>query len=156
MNKIKGVFMVAMLGLSLLVTAGCQGQSKQKEMNQKGGEPEAQTSVNTTLYDKTLPEIKELVNGKWELVSGQNARETCEFENTFILFNGDKYVWTEDNKDEPGDLNWRKSDTGAGYDAYQMDVFYATNPSYPLSIKGDTLYIQDCTETAYKYTLVRR
>lgn len=151
MNKVKSIFMVALLGLCLAGTSSCKGQSKQKE-----GKFEAQASVNITLYDKTLPEIKELVNGKWELVSGQNTRETCEFENTFIRFNGDKYVWTEDNKDEPGDLNWRKSETGAGYDAYLMDVFYATNPSYPLAISGDTLFIQDCTETAYKYTLVRR
>lgn len=151
MNKVKSVLIVAMLGFCLAGASSCKGQSKEKEVK-----AEAQASVNITLYDKTLPEIKELVDGKWELVSGQNARETCEFENTFIQFNGDKYVWTEDNKDEPGDLNWRKSDTGAGYEAYQMDVFYATNPSYPLAISGDTLFIQDCTETAYKYTLVRR
>lgn len=156
MNKVKSVFIVAMLGFCLLGTTGCKGKSGQKEGKLEASKLEAQASVNTTLYDKTLPEIKELVDGKWELVSGQNARETCEFENTFIRFNGDKYVWTEDNKDEPGDLNWRKSDTGAGYEAYLMDVFYATNPSYPLAISGDTLFIQDCTETAYKYTLVRR
>lgn len=103
-----------------------------------------------------MPEIKELVEGKWELVSGQNTTQLCEFENTFIQFNGDKYVWIEEGKDEPGDLNWRKADTGAGYEAYLMDVFLETSPSYPLAIKGDTLFIQDCTETAYKYTLVRR
>lgn len=151
MNNLKIRFIIVAVGLCLTVTSGCKSKSDQKEAKQ-----EAQSSVNITLYDKTLPEIKELVNGKWELVSGQNARETCEFENTFIQFNGDKYVWTEDGKDEPGDLNWRKSDSDAGYDAYLMDVFYATNPSYPLAIKGDTLLIQDCTETGYKYTLVRR
>lgn len=90
------------------------------------------------------------------MVSGQNAGQLCEFENTFIVFDGDKYIWSEDGKDEPGDLNWRKADTGVGYEAYLMDVFYATNPAYPLSINGDTLFIQDCTETGYKYTLVRR
>ena len=64
-------------------------------------------------------------------------------------------VWTEDGKAEPGALNWRKADTGAGYEAYLMDVFYETNPAYPVSIKGDTLILQDCSETGYKYTLVR-
>lgn len=147
----KCILTVAVAGVCLSATSGCKGQPKQKEAR-----PGAQASANVTLYDKDLPEIKGLVDGKWELVSGRNSRETCEYENTFIRFDGDKYVWTEDGKDEPGDLNWRKSDTGAGYDAYLMDVFYATNPSYPLSIAGDTLYIQDCTETAYKYTLVRR
>jgi len=53
-------------------------------------------------------------------------------------------------------LNWRKADTGAGYEAYLMDVFYETNPAYPVSIKGDTLILQDCSETGYKYTLVKK
>ena len=112
--------------------------------------------TNITLYDKELPEIKAQVDGKWELVSGQNAREFCEYENTFIEFAGDRYVWTEDGKAEPGVLNWRKADTGAGYEAYPMDVFYETNPAYPVFIKGDTLILQDCSETGYKYTLVRK
>ncbi|WP_455643195.1 hypothetical protein, partial [Parabacteroides sp.] len=112
--------------------------------------------TNITLYDKELPEIKAQVDGKWELVSGQNAREFCEYENTFIEFAGDRYVWTEDGKAEPGVLNWRKADTGAGYEAYLMDVFYETNPAYPVFIKGDTLILQDCSETGYKYTLVRK
>ena len=99
---------------------------------------------------------KTLVNGEWELVSGKNAREFCEYENTFIKFADDQYVWTEDGKAEPGALNWRKADTGAGYEAYLMDVFYETNPAYPVSIKGDTLILQDCSETGYKYTLVRK
>lgn len=59
-------------------------------------------SVNVTLFDKDLPEIKTLVNGEWELVSGKNAREFCEYENTFIKFADDQYVWTEDGKAEPG------------------------------------------------------
>lgn len=112
--------------------------------------------TNITLYDKELPEIKAQVDGKWELVSGKNAREFCEYENTFIEFDGDRYVWTEDGKVEPGALNWRKADTGAGYEAYLMDVFYETNPAYPVCIKGDTLILQDCSETGYKYTLVRK
>ena len=91
-------------------------------------------SVNVTLFDK----------------------EFCEYENTFIKFADDQYVWTEDGKAEPGALNWRKADTGAGYEAYLMDVFYETNPAYPVSIKGDTLILQDCSETGYKYTLVRK
>lgn len=112
--------------------------------------------TNITLYDKELPEIKAQVDGKWELISGKNAREFCEYENTFIEFDGDQYVWTEDGKAEPGALNWRKADTGAGYEAYLMDVFYETNPAYPVCIKGDTLILQDCSETGYKYTLVRK
>lgn len=112
--------------------------------------------VRETLYDKSLPELKSLVDGRWELISGENATEMGEFENTFIIFDGDKYIWSEDGKDEPGDLNWRLAPTGAGYDAWLMDVFYANSPSYPLAIMGDTLFIQDCTKTAYKYTLLRR
>ena len=152
MNSVKSIFIVAALGLCLIGTSSCKGKSGQKDRKAS----ETRTTVQTTLFDKSLPEIKELVEGKWELVSGQNTTQLCEFENTFIQFNGDKYVWTEEGKDEPGDLNWRKADTGAGYEAYLMDVFLETSPSYPLAIKGDTLFIQDCTETAYKYTLVRR
>ena len=152
MNSVKSIFIVVALGLCLIGTSSCKGKSGQKDSE----ESETRTTVQTTLFDKSLPEIKELVEGKWELVSGQNTTQLCEFENTFIQFNGDKYVWTEEGKDEPGDLNWRKADTGAGYEAYLMDVFLETSPSYPLAIKGDTLFIQDCTETAYKYTLVRR
>ena len=155
MNNVKSIFILAAMGVCLIGTNSCKGKSEQS------GEPvaektETRAKVEATLFDKSLPEIKELVDGKWELVSGQNAGQLCEFENTFITFNGDKYIWSEDGKDEPGDLNWRKADTGAGYEAYLMDAFYATNPSYPLAISGDTLFIQDCTETAYKYMLVRR
>lgn len=110
----------------------------------------------TTLFDKPLEEIKQCINGRWELVCGQNARETNEFENTFIEFDNDKYTWIEDGQAEPGALNWRKAETGAGYESFLMDVFYAEYPSFPLAITGDTLYIQDCTGTAYKYTLVRK
>lgn len=122
---------------------------------QKSSEPE-QGKSSIMLTDKTLSEVKELINGKWELITGQNTTELGEFENTFITFKGDEYVWTENNISEPGEMNWRKEATGIGYDAWLMDVFYADSPSFPLAIKGDTLYIQDCTETAYKYTLVRR
>ncbi|WP_288208057.1 hypothetical protein [uncultured Parabacteroides sp.] len=150
MNNVKKslIAILAIAGLCLIGTSSCKSKSDRKEIKTT-----SQAIVRTSLCDKELTEVKELVNGKWELVSGENPRETCEFENTFITFDGDKYIWTEEGKDEPGDLNWRKADTDAGY---LMDVFYATNPSYPLAISGDTLFIQDCTETAYKYTLVRR
>lgn len=144
MNAIKSFFILSSLGLCLTAIVGCQGKSARQDAPQ------------TTLTDKSLPEIKKLIDGKWELINGQNETQLCEFENTFITFNGDKYIWTEDGNDEPGDLNWRKTDMGAGYDAYLMDAFYATNPAYPLSIKGDTLYLQDCSETGYKYKLVRK
>ena len=155
MNNVKSIFIIAAVGLCLIGTSGCKGKSEQggDQTVEKTG---TRAKVKATLFDKSLPEIKEFVNGKWELVSGQNAGQLCEFENTFIVFDGDKYIWSEDGKDEPGDLNWRKADTGVGYEAYLMDVFYATNPAYPLSINGDTLFIQDCTETGYKFTLVRR
>lgn len=137
-------FSLLLISILLLGTA-CQG-SKQKE----------EVKVKTTLADKELPEIKKLVDGEWELISGKNARELCEYENTFIKFDGDQYVWTEDSKAEPGALNWRKADTGLGYEAYLMDVFYETNPAFPLSVQGDTLILQDCSATGYTYTLVRK
>lgn len=133
----------------LLVVVRCLVRHCQSNKKEGCGEREV------TLFDKDLPEIKTLVNGEWELVSGKKRREFCEYENTFIKFADDQYVWTEDGKAEPGALNWRKADTGAGYEAYLMDVFYETNPAYPVSIKGDTLILQDCSETGYKYTLVR-
>lgn len=144
MNNVKSIFIVSLMMLCLLGANSCKSKT------------ESHAKIRATLVDKPLPEIKELVDGKWELVSGQNPSQLCEFENTFITFDGDKYVWSEDGKDEPGDLNWRKADTGLGYEAYLMDVFYATNPACPLAISGDTLFIQDCSETGYKYTLVRR
>ena len=134
MKKLMDVLPLLLVVVLLFGTA-CQSNKK------KDAE-----SVNVTLFDKDLPEIKTLVNGEWELVS----------ENTVIKFADDQYVWTEDGKAEPGALNWRKADTGAGYEAYLMDVFYETNPAYPVSIKGDTLILQDCSETGYKYTLVRK
>lgn len=149
MNNLKFVF-VAILTIVPLLFAGCQG----KQSAQEAGKEQAKAPIN--LYDKTLPEIKKLVNGKWELVSSKNAREFGEYENTFITFNDDDYIWSEEGKDEPGKLNWRKADTGAGYEAYLMDVFLETNPSYPMALNGDTLIIQDCSETAYLYKLVRR
>jgi hypothetical protein len=136
----KSLNIVLSFCLMILIT-GCKG----KESN-----------VRETLFDKTLPEVKALVDGRWELISGENATEMGEFENTFIIFNGDRYIWSEDGVDQPDALNWRLAPTGAGYDAWLMDVFYADSPSYPLAVVGDTLYIQDCTETAYKYTLLRR
>ncbi|MDR1980467.1 MAG: hypothetical protein LBQ39_02445 [Tannerellaceae bacterium] len=144
----KEIFTALFLCCTLLL-AGCKRGKQPADQMTK--EP-----VSTTLFDKPLSEIKELVDGKWELVSGQNDSEFNEFENTFILFDGDRYAWIEDGQEEKGDLNWRKADTGAGYEAYLTDVFYEAFPSYPVAIKGDTLYIQDCTVTAYRYTLVRR
>lgn len=126
----------------------CQQQNKPKT--------EEAVAAEITLLDKDLPEIKKLIDGKWELVSGKNAREFCEYENTFIEFDGDKYVWIEDEKPELGLLNWRKADTGVGYESFLMDVFFETNPAYPLSMHGDTLFLQDCSQTGYKYTLVKR
>lgn len=143
-----------LMGTAVLMLAGfgCQ----QKPVQEKKTPEVVKETVATTLYDKSLPEIKKYVDGKWELISGQNETQLCEFENTFIVFDDDTYSWIEDGKEEPGDLNWRKEPTAAGYDAYLMDVFYATNPSYPLSIDGDTLYLQDCSQTKYKYKLVRK
>lgn len=142
---------IAMLLFGLFpIGTSCQGKQKTGEAK------EAKAKVKTTLYDKTLPEIKALVNGRWELVSSKNAREVGEYEKTFITFDDDNYIWSEDGKDEPGALNWREADTKEGYKAYLMDAFLETSPSYPLAINGDTLTIQDCTETAYEYTLVRR
>ena len=114
MKKLMDVLPLLLVVVLLFGTA-CQSNKK------KDAE-----SANVTLFDKDLPEIKTLVNGEWELVSGKNAREFCEYENTFIKFADDQYVWTEDGKAEPGALNWRKADTGAGYEAYLMDVFYET------------------------------
>lgn len=130
----------------LCAIIGCNSQESKQEIK----------NTHTTLFDKSLSEIKQLINGKWELVSNQNEREIGEFENTFITFKDDDYIWTENGESEPGKLNWRKAPTGIGYDAYLMDVFYADYPSFPLAISGDTLYIQDCTATNFKYTLIRK
>lgn len=100
MKKLMDVLPLLLVVVLLFGTA-CQSNKK------KDAE-----SVNVTLFDKDLPEIKTLVNGEWELVSGKNAREFCEYENTFIKFADDQYVWTEDGKAEPGALNWRKADRG--------------------------------------------
>lgn len=149
MKKLDLVLVIMVATLPFLFV-NCKGKSDVNSSVQNTAK------MKITLFDKTLPEIKELVNGKWELVSGKNARETCEYENTFIKFDGDTYVWIEDGKEEPGDLNWRKADTGVGYESYLMDAFYATNPAYPLAINGDTLQLQDCSETGYLYTLVKK
>lgn len=137
--------LLSLLGI-LSLSVGCQNKQQAKVVEK----------VETSLFDKDLEEIKLQIYGEWELVSGVNEREFCEYDNTFIQFDGDQYVWTEDGKAEPGSLNWRKADTGAGYESYLMDVFFETNPAYPLLIKGDTLVLQDCTKTQYKYTLLRK
>lgn len=151
MKKTIGIILTGLL----MVTVMCQ--PKPKTDTTKAQETKAVSSEKgILLYNKSLPEIKQLINGKWELVSSQNSRESGEYENTFIQFNDDKYIWTEDGKDEPGNLNWRAETTPKGQQIYLMDVFYETNPAYPLELRGDTLFIQDYTETAYKYTLVRK
>lgn len=155
MKNVKGLFILAAIGSCLICLNSCKGKSG-KESKQASEKVSPSANVKATLFDMPLPEIKKLINGRWELLSGKNPSQLCEYENTFIVFNDDKYIWSEDGNDEPGDLNWRKADTGLGYESYLMDVFYATNPSYPLAINGDTLFIQDCSETKYKYTLVRR
>ena len=71
MKKLMNVLPLLLVVVLLFGTA-CQSNKK------KDAE-----SVNVTLFDKDLPEIKTLVNGEWELVSGKNAREFCEYENTF-------------------------------------------------------------------------
>lgn len=155
MKNIKSIFIIIAIGSSLICLNSCKGKPGQ-EGKQKSEKASTPANVKETLFDKPLPEIKKLIKGRWELLSGQNPSQLCEFENTFIVFDDEKYIWSEDGSDEPGDMNWRKADTGLGYESYLMDVFYATNPSYPLAINGDTLFIQDCSETKYKYTLVRR
>lgn len=147
MKKLKIIIATLIICFSL-IGVSCTGKSE-KQVNKK-------ETVRTTLFDKSLPEIKKIINGNWKLVSGKNSRELCEYENTFIEFKDDKYIWTEENKSEPGELNWRNAATGSGYDSYLMDVFYSTNPAYPLAISGDTLTLKDCSETAYLYTLIRQ
>ncbi len=139
---------VVTVGMWALVCSCNQGKPKEAEAEI------AQVVAPITLIDKSLPEVKQLVDGRWALLMGKNATQECEFENTFITFNGDKYIWTEDGVDEPGDLNWRNAADGTT--AWLMDVFYTTHPSYPLELRGDTLYIKDVSETNYLYTLIRK
>ncbi len=141
------------LFLFVLVIA-CNLGNKQAPVEQapvSPGEP-----VRVTLFDKTLPEIKDLINGNWQLVSGETATYSVEFDDTFIEFNDDEYVWTDEDGTEAGRLNWRQAPTGHGYDAFFTDVFYEENPTFPLAIHGDTLLIQDISEHLYLYRLVRR
>lgn len=151
MNSIKRVLVTALLALLIIGTA-CNNKTKEQSATSISVAP----SVKITLYDKTLPEIKKYVDGEWILTQGKNSREVCEYENIIITLNDDEYIWTEDGKSEPGKLNWRKADTGGGYESFLMDLFYATHPAYPLYINGDTLYIQDCSATAYKYMLLKK
>ena len=85
MNNVKSIFIIAAVGLCLIGTSSCKGKSEQggDQTVEKTG---TRAKVKATLFDKSLPEIKEFVNGKWELVSGQNAGQLCEFENTLIVF----------------------------------------------------------------------
>ena len=98
MKKLMDVLPLLLVVVLLFGTA-CQSNKK------KDAE-----SVNVTLFDKDLPEIKTLVNGEWELVSGKNAREFCEYENTFIKFADDQYVChtrTEDDAaPKPIHIHW--------------------------------------------------
>ena len=100
MKKLMDVLPLLLVVVLLFGTA-CQSNKKKETEN-----------VNVTLFDKDLPEIKTLVNGEWELVSGKNAREFCEYENTFIKFADDQYVWTEDGKAEPGGFELAQSGYG--------------------------------------------
>jgi len=140
----KKIFLVSIFLLCIITS--CKSQETKPETK----------NIEETLLNRPLPEIKQVVNGEWELVSNQNEREIGEFENTFITFDGDNYVWTENGNSEKGKLNWRKTSIETGDEAYLMDVFYEDFPAFPLAIKGDTLYIQDCSETKYKYTLIRK
>ena len=70
MKKLMNVLPLLLVVVLLFGTA-CQSNKK------KDAE-----SVNVTLFDKDLPEIKTLVNGEWELVSGKNA---VSFANMRIL-----------------------------------------------------------------------
>lgn len=150
--KQTAAYLIGIMGMVVTLTS-CHSRSSQTKQEE---EPIKREVIRETLYDKSLPEIKKAINGRWELISGQNARETGEFENTFITFKEDTYIWSENGTDEPGDLNWRKGPTGAGYDSYLMDVFYAERPAYLIAISGDSLYIQDISDTGYKYLLIRK
>ncbi|MCD8042687.1 MAG: hypothetical protein LUH10_06445 [Tannerellaceae bacterium] len=113
-------------------------------------------SEPVTLYDKTLPELQKLLNGKWILLSGQNETVYFEFDDTTIEFKNTMYIWKDEEGEEGDNLNWRREPTDNGYDAWVSDVFYEDNPSYPLMIRNDTLLIQDITEEQYLYKLVRQ
>ena len=65
MKKLMDVLPLLLVVVLLFGTA-CQSNKK------KDAE-----SANVTVFDKDLPEIKTLVNGEWELVSGKNARESA-------------------------------------------------------------------------------
>lgn len=145
----RNLILIVLISVSYLSFIGCKSEKKSSSAN-------AGPQSYTTLYDKPLSEIKELINGQWALVHGVNDRESSDYENTFITFDGDNYVWTEDGEKEPGRLNWRKAPSGDGYDAYLMDVFYEEYPSYPLAISGDSLFIKDISDTKYLYTLLRK
>ena len=108
-----------------------------------------------TLYDKDLTEIKQQLNGEWQLLGGVGPVQSCEYDDTFIVFDDDRYEWIEEDTREPGEMNWRKEKTCNGYESYMMDVFYSDLPAYPLALRGDTLLLQDCSPTLYRYTLVR-
>ncbi|MCD7932166.1 MAG: hypothetical protein LUH15_12890 [Tannerellaceae bacterium] len=116
----------------------------------------AYASEPVTLYDKTLPELQKLLNGKWILLSGQNETVYFEFDDTTIEFKNTMYIWKDEEGEEGDNLNWRQEPTDNGYDAWVSDVFYEDNPSYPLMIRNDTLLIQDITEEQYLYKLVRQ
>lgn len=144
MKKLMDVLPLLLVVVLLFGTA-CQSNKK------KDAE-----SVNVTLFDKDLPEIKTLVNGEWELVSGKNAVSSANMRILSSSLQTTNMSGRRTGKAEPGGFELAQSGYGAGYEAYLMDVFYETNPAYPVSIKGDTLILQDCSETGYKYTLVRK
>ncbi|MCC8154240.1 MAG: hypothetical protein LIP01_08540 [Tannerellaceae bacterium] len=108
------------------------------------------------LYNQSLNEVKKRINGKWQLVSGETETIYFEFDDTLLNSKMMSMSGRMKMGTEGGNLNWRKQDTTGGEQVFLMDVFYDENPSYPFAIKGDTLYIQDATENAFLYKLVKR
>ncbi len=147
-------FVRILLGFSFILfcLTGCR--NKVKDLSAIIPVPQRLES-NVALFDKELNALKELLNGKWQLVSGENSSVYFEFDETFIVFNGDRYIWMEEGEMEEGVLNWRREATGSGYDSFFTDVFYEDNPTFPLAIVNDTLIIQDISPNLYIYKLVR-
>lgn len=58
---------------SLLICLSFSCVSCQMKPEDKTNSDKVEQLVNTSLLDKSLPEIKDLVKGKWELVSGKNT-----------------------------------------------------------------------------------
>ena len=65
MKGVKSIFIMVVVSFCLIGTSGCKGKSGQGGASDK---IESQTTLRATLFDKSLPEIKEFVDGKWELI----------------------------------------------------------------------------------------